>query len=251
MLHTPPNSTTHVILSTTERDLITGSPYDVLYRPGYSRGSLHYIDPAAMELLTYRALTEVHPPQEYEGFLQVTPLTHALVRPRTGKFVHPGEHKRLTDYGRELKRVEQERRARGLDRFGNTCTTEPRRSDPAGTSGRAGPPPELARPPPQEEAEPFHEAFADPESMKIQDGIRQRYERLQRLRTEDTNSDDTPEGARMKDRDTREGICEICHRKTRDWVVFDHGTGTCKCRTCLGQPGRSRPTDAKDEMPHG
>jgi len=38
----------------------------------------------------------------------------------------------------------------------------------------------------------------------------------------------------------REGVCEICGRKTNDWWYYDGKTGTCRCQDCKRQ-GKTQP----------
>lgn len=43
----------------------------------------------------------------------------------------------------------------------------------------------------------------------------------------------------------REGICEICGRKTNDWWCYDGKTGTCRCQDCKRQ-GKTQPEGKKE-----
>ncbi len=84
-------------LSTTEREFIQRSDYDEPHSPSgsYVQGSLHYVDPSAESLTTFRALRLVHDPQLYSGCKRSSPLSSVLVLGSTGEFVHPDEHEAL------------------------------------------------------------------------------------------------------------------------------------------------------------
>lgn len=79
-----------LILSTTEREFIQRSKYDM---EAFTDGSLHYLDPEKHTLKTYRALYPIHPPQVYKARTKhETGLVQLLALPSNGEFVHPGEH---------------------------------------------------------------------------------------------------------------------------------------------------------------
>lgn len=44
----------------------------------------------------------------------------------------------------------------------------------------------------------------------------------------------------------REGICEICGKKTRHWWCYDGKTGMCRCQDCKRQ-GKEKPEGQKNE----
>lgn len=94
-----------VHLTTTEREFMRPSDYDNPVFPGAR--TLHYLDPEGGRVTTYRGLHLRHAPQVYEG----KPLGHlidqVLVMPKTGEFVHPGEHEQLKAYQEEQQKREK------------------------------------------------------------------------------------------------------------------------------------------------
>jgi hypothetical protein len=103
-LHGDPEQADRIHLTTTEREFLQRSVYDL------GKGeSLHYLNSATRTLHTYRSLQLVHPPQVYKGFAFTTELDDVLVSPKSGEVVHPGERERLLLY-----RQEQEAREKRL-----------------------------------------------------------------------------------------------------------------------------------------
>ncbi len=112
-----PGSRLH--LTTTERAFMRQSELDQAWQTHFEHvgGSLHYLDPDALTLTTYRNLTLVHEPQLYAGKQLHTALAEVLVSPTTGEFVHPGEtaqlqHTRSKMTAQEQKTAERLQRAR-------------------------------------------------------------------------------------------------------------------------------------------
>lgn len=94
-----------VYLTTTEREFMQSSEYD---QPTMPRGgSLHYLDQETGRVTTYRGLRLKHSPQVFQGKQRVHPLDEILVSPKTGEFVHPGEHEQLQVYREEQQRQEK------------------------------------------------------------------------------------------------------------------------------------------------
>jgi hypothetical protein len=102
MLREDEDRENHVHLNTTEREFIQKSRYDEPYR-FWAKGSLHYLDAEAQNLVTFRGLVLVHEPQMYRGHKVKSNLSDLLISPKTGEFVHPGEYQVWVDY-QELKR---------------------------------------------------------------------------------------------------------------------------------------------------
>jgi len=94
-----------VHLTTTEREFMRPSDYDNPVFPGGR--TLHYLDHATGGVTTYRGLHLRHAPQVYQGKPLVHPIDQILVSPKTGEFVHPGEHEQLKAYQEEKKKREK------------------------------------------------------------------------------------------------------------------------------------------------
>lgn len=78
-----------ILLSTTERDFLSRSDYDLKHG-----STLHYLDSENRKITTFRGLHLVHRPQVYGGYNLTSDLEETLVSPRNGEFVHKGEHER-------------------------------------------------------------------------------------------------------------------------------------------------------------
>ena len=205
-----------VVLSPTERDLLTRSELDAVYGGSdCSAGSLHCLDPESRVLTTYRALLCIESPQFYEGQEVTTELSRVLVIPKTGEFVHPGEYERLKVVREELRRQEeadgkaqadaarrQTQRAAAAQAAAARAVTDVLPSgSPAADRGRA--------------------------SAKVFDILAARASR--------PNRPETPAAI-----EEPEGTCTLCGKRTRDWVVFDTKTAECKCRDCLRKQDNDR-----------
>jgi hypothetical protein len=205
-----------VILSPTERDLITPSELDAIScHSDCSAGSLHCLDPESRMLTTYRALVCIESPQYYRGQEVTTELSRVLVMPNTGEFVHPGEYERLKIVRDELRRQEEshrrtqaaaerrqaERTAAAQAAAARAVTDVQPSPSPAGGRGRA----------------PTSNAF---------DFLAARASWLSRPETPPVTEEP-------------EGTCTLCGKRTRDWVVFDTKTTECKCRDCLRKQGNA------------
>jgi Competence protein CoiA-like family len=101
-------------LTTTEREFIRFSDYDVPYQERCSEpaGSLHYLDPERETLTTYRGLCRIHAPQLYRGHPHRSRLDDLLVSLDSGVFVHQGE-----DLNIERHRQEQAERKIAIERM--------------------------------------------------------------------------------------------------------------------------------------
>ena len=111
LLRPDPDHPNNIYLSTTERDFLRPSDYDqVGMDSGLVGGqSLHYLNPNSQTLTTYRSLRCIHAPQGYRGQRVSHPLKEVLVSPKTGEFVHPGEHERLREWRTDQQAVERQR----------------------------------------------------------------------------------------------------------------------------------------------
>jgi hypothetical protein len=102
MLHGDPGDAARIHLTTTEREFLQRSDYDL------GKGqSLHYLDSATRRIHTYRSLQLVHSPQVYEGVRFDIGLDDVLISPKNGEFVHPGERERLSQYREEQEAMEK------------------------------------------------------------------------------------------------------------------------------------------------
>lgn len=87
-------------LSTTERDFLDYSEYGEVY----NGPSLHYMNIETSELKTLRGMVLIHSPQKYKCKRVVSGLLkETLISPRTGEFVHLGEHEKLAEFRKRFK----------------------------------------------------------------------------------------------------------------------------------------------------
>jgi hypothetical protein len=110
MLHEEKDEPGNIHLTTTEREFMHLSEYnEFIDRRGnlYTGSSLHYLDPEQETLTTFRTLRIVHSPQLYGGRKQVHKISEVLVLPKTGEFVHPGEHEYLQKIKPERERIKK------------------------------------------------------------------------------------------------------------------------------------------------
>ena len=97
-------------LTPTEREMIAPSQYDELYCGGsWNQGSLHYLDEGVRALTTFRHLAPESCCQTYRGFKLISALEDVRVCPKTGEFVHPDEHEKLSAFERRKKEQEAAR----------------------------------------------------------------------------------------------------------------------------------------------
>ena len=90
---------TDINLTTTEREFFKHSKYDKVGAKGHgTKGTLHYLDAKKRELITYRNLVLFHIPLGFKGRSLVSDLVKVLISPKTGEFVHIGEHEQLERY---------------------------------------------------------------------------------------------------------------------------------------------------------
>ena len=74
MLRTEQDDPDKLVLSTTEREFIKRSKYDIPGNGYYGKGSLHYLDAENRKLTTFRCLSLYHEPQIYNGRIQSSDL---------------------------------------------------------------------------------------------------------------------------------------------------------------------------------
>jgi hypothetical protein len=125
-----------VHLTTTEREFMHQSEYNEFIDPDGNLqigGSLHYLDPTQETLTTFRTLGIVHPPQLYGGRKLVDKLQEVLVHPKTGEFVHPGEHQYLQRAKEQREKIQKrleelERRHREQMEYFTRFSNRPRRA---------------------------------------------------------------------------------------------------------------------------
>jgi hypothetical protein len=196
MLHTEPDHSDSLVLSTTERDFIRRSKYDIAYGSSFLTisGSLHYMDADNRKLHTFRGLSLYHEPQVYKGYTLSSELEKVLVAPHNGEFVHSGEFDKLQEYERRQK-ITHESSRHQWERFASPRNTN--------FLGRQVENYQLKSDNNQEEKSIFSE-WQDKPSIPPQ-------------------------------RETKSGTCVFCGETTQDWWWYDGKTGQCKCRSCLKQ----------------
>lgn len=115
MLHPESDSLDRLVLSTTEREFIQRSKYDMAYDRSNSmiEGSLHYLDADNRKLHTFRSLSLYHKPQVYMGYNQTSELAETLISPKNGEFVHSGEYDKRREYER-LQKLERNDNKEGV-----------------------------------------------------------------------------------------------------------------------------------------
>lgn len=237
-----PGSRKGILLSTTEREFMKPSQYDLPVDSGKVQGgaSLHYLDPAAEALVTFRALHLVHHPQLYAGSRTANQMDDIRISPRTGEFVHPGEHERLSVFRREMQRREAEHAER-LKR--EQEQQEARRSERRQRQ-------QEQRERQQRLLEKLRETRAQGErqatqAQKLSDSVKAR---LRGRRTPARNAD--PRASTSEDRTAdnryralqdlfrRKGVCRTCGEAKRDWTSYDPKSRTGLCRECSRSAAR-------------
>lgn len=207
MLRVDEETPERVYLNPTERELMRNTQYDAPAHElpdletaalrGVRKGnSLHYLDVETGRVTTYRGLHLYHEPQAYSGLPVTTPLVDLLVAPRTGEFVHPGEHQRSESFAAFMEQVNQRRME--IERE----ETARQRRYHASQGPRWG-----------------HSDSSLQGSLSFSSAKPQK-------------SPDTPESSRaplLPD----VGICIFCGEETTDW--WQYKDGACRCRSCLAK----------------
>jgi hypothetical protein len=105
MLHKDDSYPDSILLTTTEREFLSRSDYDL------GKGhTLHYLDPDNHTITTFRGLHLVHKPQVFDGYCVTSNLEDILVSPKNGEIVHQGEHERIQQHRDEQAALEKRRK---------------------------------------------------------------------------------------------------------------------------------------------
>jgi len=188
----------NLVLSTTEREFIQKSSYDLLVAKRYSQGSLHYLDSENRKLTTYRGLSLYHEPQIYKGMRLVSELDRVKISPKNGEFVHDGEYERLQQF-RQRQEVLPKLKTYRWDSY-------------------------------------ISEKYPDfeiPQQDNISDNYRQieiPKEKVPVPYFQNSAASETYDLAQSKS-----GVCILCGQVTDDWWWYDGKTGECRCRACQKQ----------------
>lgn len=219
---TPDEANPAVIhLTTTEREFQQESWFDRECRdPRAPAGaSLHYLDPDAGDLITYRNLMLVHEPQVFAGRRLSGPLAGALVSHKTGEFAHPGEREHARKMREERARAEREAKER--EERARREAEERARQEQIRQQ-------QLAEQRRREAEERVRQEQITQERLAEQ---RRRARLAERTTQRAAGPPPAPAGA-LDGIVNREGTCVFCGKVTRDWWTHDGATGTCKCREC-------------------
>lgn len=109
MLKIDDESPESVHLSPTERDFIYPSEYNPIY--SHYDSALNYLDIEDTSVTTLRGLNCTHFPQKFSFDAALKDdLRNMLISPKTGEFVHPGEHERLLELQERLRFEEEQQR---------------------------------------------------------------------------------------------------------------------------------------------
>jgi hypothetical protein len=202
-----------ITLSATLRELTERSAYDGLY--GFGDESLHFLDPARRQLTTCRGIWLRHPPQGHQATLLEHPLESILLHPRTGEFVHPGEHEAWKAH---LEVLANQRRAE-----------EERKRHQASIS------PEDYRRRRWESREDEDDDEEEPEEEENACELTQPV--ISGARVPDggpvTSASDPGDRPTLAEPEAESLLtCKDCGNRTRDWVVRYGSSGFCRCRAC-------------------
>jgi hypothetical protein len=196
MLRTEQDDPNKPILSTTEREFIKHSKYDIPASGYHGKGSLHYLDDELHKLTTFRCLSLYHEPQIYRGTKRVSDLEKILVSPRNGEFVHDGEHDKFQEYRQE-----------GIYKPQQNWEGFPFQEDP-----------DVSFQPPDSEIIEGRNSENKPKVVSNKSWFQDsRYP---------SNSDFS---------EPKIGKCVFCGKETQDWWSYDGRTGQCKCNSCKQQ----------------
>ncbi len=200
LLRTEQNHPDKLVLSTTEREFIRRSKYDMPLTSGYStNGSLHYLDSKNRKLITFRGLSLYHEPQVYKGRNLTSNLEKVLVSPQNGEFVHDGERDKLRKYEQQLKVIGESPNKR-WERFA------------------------FQRNPDSINRSLENQNLPSGEERGSLDMLNEKsaYRNLEKT---------TPPTSLF----SKTGTCVFCGKVTEDWWWYDGKTGQCKCKSCLEQ----------------
>jgi Competence protein CoiA-like family len=202
MLRKDDNYPDSILLTTTEREFLSRSDYDL----GMGH-TLQYLNPDNRQITTFRGLNLVHQPQVYSGFSITSSLDDTLVSPKNGEFVHKGDLERLQQHREELaalekrrKEAEEHNRLFALSRMSEFRSGIQNHSLPVRGSSR--------------------------ESERVAE------------RSSYSPMTDAPEQGSHSVRSLeRVGVCVSCGVETSNWFThwFENGVAKCKCNLCLRQ----------------
>lgn len=205
-----------VLLSTTERDLMQSTYFDLEVGDTVTTrgGSLHYLDAEQETLTTYRSLHLTHAPQLHVGRRYKSPLSEVLFAFKTGDPAHPGERERTREVIAEKERLEELDRKREEEaRLRREAAVQAADRVQAALRQNAL-------------SQPGHvRAYAVTVNLQQADRTR---------RVEARNETPEEEPAAYPE---RAGTCIFCGVITNRWVSFNGASNTCKCRDCY-QLGR-------------
>jgi len=105
MLRRDENHPDSILLTTTEREFLSRSSYDL----GHGN-TIHYLDSENRRITTFRGVRLVHQPQVYGGYHLESDLEETLVSPKNGEFVHKAEHERIQQHREEQAALERRRK---------------------------------------------------------------------------------------------------------------------------------------------
>lgn len=202
-----------ITLSAPLRELTECSAYDGLY--GFGDESLHFLDPAKCQLTTCRGIWLRHPPQGHQATILEHPMESILLHPRTGEFVHPGEHDAWKAHQDDLanqRRAEEERKRRqeSISAVVSQRMRWESRDDEDDDDEE-----------PEEEENVYELRLPGVSSSPVPDGG-------------PTSSVSAPgdRPALMEPEAEDLLTCKDCGNRTLDWVVRYGNTGLCRCRAC-------------------
>lgn len=222
-LNPVPKSKSLFLLDTTQRAFRLKSAYDL--RPPHlvpTPGTLHFIDAAAGEWHTLRALRLEHEPQEFRaGIMRVSRFQELLWSEGAGEWVHPGEAEALREH-REKLAAEERRRKDSAQR------AEAERA-------RSRIPP--VKPPPVETMESTKTSgskgdFDAPDDSKDQweeDDESEEEEDLESGQEEETFEEQLPPWL------SGGLVCVGCGQRSTDWQNASPGRDACVCKSCFRQ----------------
>lgn len=197
-------------LTPTERDFLYSSEYNKIYS-GYD-SALCYLSIDEQTVTTLRGLSCIHSPQKYGfDFKLKTKLEHMLLSPRTGEFVHPGEHERLEE---QRQQILEEERLKVLE--------ERKRQEEIRESQR--------------------QRLKQQEILLKRARVPNQTESSQRnlhVPKKHTNSHNHKQGAYSSI--NRPYPCSVCGTQTVNWTTLDLSNDTCICsRECLTLSQKAR-----------
>lgn len=198
ILRTEKDNPDNLVLSTTEREFLQRSEYDLVAAKGnLTDGSLHYLDSENRKLITYRRLSLYHQPQIYKGLCVTSELDTVKVSPKNGEFVHNGEHERLQKFKQQQE-----------------ILPKPNLSKREGYFARKYP--DFETPESHSENVEHHGSVEIQNENKV----------ISHYPSPAVNSS-------YNSYQSKSGVCVFCGQVTYDWWWHNGKTGECKCKACL------------------